>query len=215
MDGDMIDPAESGITDEELADPQHGVGGPTPKTVSTCTTTTSGRARSMTSPIRCVACRRATSWRGRVGRCRRARGVRRRRRRARRPDATSSRTSRSVCRPTSRTTASGRRPRRTPRPIAPPGASPRRCCRCSTPPRRPTCSHPDEIGPLLNLMLAELRKQGSRRSISRPAVRSRSRRGRGATSRATAASPWWPRCCAAATRGTAARLRPAMVKTKD
>ena len=63
------------------------------------------------------------------------------------PSATSSRTSPSGCRPTSRTTASActaqiaRRGR--------PGhrrASPRRCCRCSTPPRRPTCSIPTRSG---------------------------------------------------------------------
>ena len=69
----------------------------------------------------------------------RARGADRR-------SATSSRTSPCACRPTSRTTASGRWRSRPTTSTAPPAAWPRRCCRCSTPPRPPTCSIPTRSG---------------------------------------------------------------------
>ena len=66
-----------------------------------------------------------------------------------------------------------------PRPIGRRAGSPRRCCRCSMPPRRRSLRHPDEVGPLLNQMLASCKKHGLETlDLDGPAVRSRARRGR-------------------------------------
>ena len=63
-------------------------------------------------------------------------------------------------RPTSTTTASEPPPSRWPRPTGRRAASSRRSSRCSTPPKSAYVQHPDEVGPLLNAMLGELRKHG-------------------------------------------------------
>ena len=108
-------------------------------------------------------------------RCRRgdqrARGARPR-------SATSSRTSRCACRPTSRTIASGWRRSPSPPSTAPPAGSPRPCCRCSTPPKRPTCSIPTRSDRCSTRCSPSSASTASSRSTSRPAVRPEPRRGR-------------------------------------
>ena len=76
------------------------------------------------------------------------------------PNVRSTRTSRSGCRPISTTIASARQRSRSPRRIGRRDGWPRPCCPCSTLPRRRSSDIPDEVGPLLNQMLAELKKHG-------------------------------------------------------
>ena len=66
----------------------------------------------------------------------------------------------SGCRRTSRTIASGCRRRSATRPSGHRRGSPRRCCRCSTPPRRPTSAIPTRSGHCSTCCSSELRKQG-------------------------------------------------------
>ena len=89
------------------------------------------------------------------------------------PSATSSRTSPCACRPTSRTTASGSPRSRPTRPTGPPAGSPRRCCRCSTPARRPSPTAPTSVEPIWSaLMLADAAEAGPRGASTSTASRS-------------------------------------------
>ena len=94
-------------------------------------------------------------------------------------------------------------------------SSPRRCCRCSTPPRRR--SAPPRRGRAAAQRDAQRAAQAGPRDAG-PRRTSRSTRTSPTpwpTSPATAARWSWPRCCAAATRWNGRTLRPAMVRTRD